>query len=85
MSVRSSIEWKSPPRSRFGSFLRVRYAIISYQHDVLVGELKAHKLVVFKRLVCKIVGQYTPFDGLFSDMLDVLLGQSHLPTVYSTG
>lgn len=58
---------------RLRSFLRVGDIAIPNQHDMFIGKFKMHRLVVLQRLLCEIVGKYTPFNGLLSDMLDVVL------------
>src|ERR1051325_3734397 len=43
-----------------------------------------HRLIVIYDLMSQIIDYYTSFDRLLSSILDVVLGQDHLPSCYSS-
>ena len=82
--VGSSIKNHSPSGSLFRSFIRSRLFTVDYQHDILVRELKRHGLVVINNLMRQMICQYISFDFFLCSVLDVIFGQDHLSSGYSS-
>lgn len=56
-----------------------------YEQNVLVREIKFHRLIVLYWLVGQVIRQHTSLDGFLRDVLNIVFSQGHLLTGNSFG